>query len=71
MRKIYQKILTEWQSGFDIEQGPLYQIGYINGYEDGSARLYFAFHHLMIDAVSWRIITEDIKNIYQSLKKRR
>ncbi|PWN68629.1 hypothetical protein C1631_018305, partial [Chryseobacterium phosphatilyticum] len=63
------KILTEWQSGFDIEQGPLYQIGYISGYEDGSARLYFAFHHLIIDAVSWRIITEDIKNIYQSLEK--
>ncbi|WP_347220316.1 amino acid adenylation domain-containing protein, partial [Chryseobacterium sp.] len=63
------KIFTEWQSGFDIEKGPLYQIGYINGYEDGSARLYFAFHHLIIDAVSWRIITEDIKTIYQSLEK--
>ncbi|UHO38305.1 amino acid adenylation domain-containing protein [Chryseobacterium capnotolerans] len=63
------KILTEWQSGFDIEQGPLYQIGYIYGYNDGSARLYFAFHHLIIDAVSWRIITEDIKNIYQALEK--
>ncbi|PNW15244.1 hypothetical protein C1637_02115, partial [Chryseobacterium lactis] len=62
-------IFTEWQSGFDIEKGSLYQIGYIDGYEDGSARIYFAFHHLIIDAVSWRIITEDIKNIYQSLEK--
>ncbi|MDN3695562.1 amino acid adenylation domain-containing protein [Chryseobacterium tructae] len=63
------KTFTDWQSGFDIEKGPLYEIGYINGYKDGSARLYFALHHLIIDAVSWRIITEDLKNIYQSLEK--
>ncbi|SMD03751.1 non-ribosomal peptide synthetase, partial [Chryseobacterium sp. YR221] len=62
-------VFTEWQSGFDIENGPLYQIGYISGYADGSARIYFALHHLIIDAVSWRIITEDLKNIYQSLEK--
>ncbi|SMD03617.1 non-ribosomal peptide synthase/polyketide synthase, partial [Chryseobacterium sp. YR221] len=62
-------VFTEWQSGFDIENGPLCQIGYISGYTDGSARIYFALHHLIIDAVSWRIITEDLKNIYQSLEK--
>ncbi|REC68653.1 condensation domain-containing protein, partial [Chryseobacterium rhizosphaerae] len=62
-------VFTEWQSGFDIENGPLCQIGYISGYADGSARIYFALHHLIIDAVSWRIITEDLKNIYQSLEK--
>ncbi|MBL3550485.1 non-ribosomal peptide synthase/polyketide synthase, partial [Chryseobacterium sp. KMC2] len=62
-------VFTEWQSGFDIENGPLCQIGYISGYADGSARMYFALHHLIIDAVSWRIITEDLKNIYQSLEK--
>ncbi|MCW1963754.1 non-ribosomal peptide synthetase [Chryseobacterium viscerum] len=62
-------IFTDWQSHFDIENGPLYQIGYINGYQDGSARIFFAFHHLIIDAVSWRILTEDLKNIYQTLEK--
>ncbi|WP_228435878.1 non-ribosomal peptide synthetase [Chryseobacterium pennipullorum] len=62
-------IFTEWQSHFDIENGPLYQIGYITGYQDGSARIFFAFHHLIIDAVSWRILTEDLKYIYQALEK--
>ncbi|WP_370901544.1 amino acid adenylation domain-containing protein, partial [Chryseobacterium gossypii] len=62
-------IFTDWQSHFDIENGPLYQIGYIHGYQDGSARVFFAFHHLIIDAVSWRILTEDLKNIYQTLEK--
>ncbi|MDN3695553.1 amino acid adenylation domain-containing protein [Chryseobacterium tructae] len=62
-------IFTEWQSHFDIEKGSLYQIGYIDGYVDDSARIFFAFHHLIIDAVSWRILTEDLKNIYQTLEK--
>ncbi|MCS4304598.1 non-ribosomal peptide synthetase, partial [Chryseobacterium sp. BIGb0232] len=62
-------IFTDWQSHFDIENGSLYQIGYVDGYQDGSARIFFAFHHLIIDAVSWRILTEDLKNIYQTLEK--
>ena len=58
------EILTEWQSGFDLGGGPLYSIGYIQGYEDGSARIHFAIHHLLIDTVSWRILVEDLRNIY-------
>ncbi len=58
-------ILTGWQSGFNIEEGPLWQIGYIRGYEDGSARLYFALHHLIVDAVSWRILIEDMRRAYE------
>ena len=58
------ELLTEWQSGFDLEGGPLYSIGYIQGYVDGSARIHFAVHHLLIDTVSWRILVEDLRNIY-------
>ena len=49
---------------FDIEKGPLWQIDYITGYADDSARLYFAFHHLIIDSVSWRILIDDLKRLY-------
>jgi len=58
--------LTAWQSNFDIENGPLFQVGYLSGYTDGSARLYFALHHLIVDAVSWRILIEDFKSIYNN-----
>ncbi len=57
--------LTEWQSHFSLEDGRLWQIGYIDGYADGSARLFFAFHHLIIDSVSWRVIIEDFKTLYE------
>ncbi|WP_226669213.1 non-ribosomal peptide synthetase [Microbulbifer aggregans] len=55
--------LTQWQSQFDIYQGPLWQAAYLHGYADGSARLFFAFHHLIIDAVSWRILAEDVEQL--------
>lgn len=61
-------MFTEWQSNFDINTPPLFHIGYIKGYEEGRARIYFAFHHLIGDAVSWRILTEDLRSIYYSLK---
>ena len=59
-----QHILTGWQSGFHLESGPLFQIGYLHGYKDGSARLFLALHHLIVDSVSWRILTEDIMMLY-------
>lgn len=59
------KILSDWQSGFNLEQGPLFQIGYLHGYRDGTARIYLAIHHMLVDGVSWRILSEDIKTVYE------
>ena len=58
------KIFTQWQSEFNLENGPLWKIGYIFGYRDGGASIYVAMHHLIIDMVSWRILIEDIKSLY-------
>ena len=56
--------LTDLQSDFDIETGPLWRVAYLEGYSDKSSRLFFAFHHLIIDTVSWRILIEDFKALY-------
>ena len=58
------EILSDWQSEFNIEKGPMYVMGYLHGYEDGSSRIFVAMHHLIVDTVSWRIIKEDLQNIY-------
>ena len=63
-KKELQNILTKWQSNFNLEKGPVYSIGYIYGYKDGSSRIYFALHHLIVDGVSWRILTENLRDIY-------
>ncbi|MDP3562806.1 MAG: amino acid adenylation domain-containing protein, partial [Legionellaceae bacterium] len=56
--------LSLWQSAFDIQDGPLWQIGYLHGYVDSSARIYFALHHLVVDSVSWRILIDNLKQLY-------
>ncbi len=62
------RILTDWQSDFNIENGPLSSFGYISGFHDGSTRVYFALHHLLIDTVSWRIILNDLQRVYTTLE---
>ncbi|KAF7768878.1 hypothetical protein PCIT_a3397 [Pseudoalteromonas citrea] len=59
-----QDKLTALQSNFDIAQGPLFNVAYLDGYDDGSARIFMAFHHLIVDAVSWRIILADFETLY-------
>lgn len=51
--------LTQAQSDFDITQGPLWRVVLLKGALQQS--LFFAFHHLIIDAVSWRIIAQDMQ----------
>jgi len=65
--KELSSVFTSWQSNFNIQRGPLYSIGYIRGFKDGSARIFFAFHHLIIDTVSWRILTEDLRELYYKI----
>ncbi|MBF0120184.1 MAG: amino acid adenylation domain-containing protein [Desulfobacterales bacterium] len=66
--KNINQTLTEWQSCFEIVNTPLWQFGYLYGYNDKSARLFLSLHHLIEDAVSLRILIEDIKDIYDGKK---
>ncbi|KAL4745924.1 N-(5-amino-5-carboxypentanoyl)-L-cysteinyl-D-valine synthase [Aspergillus terricola var. indicus] len=59
------QVLQEWQSGFDLEKGPICAIAYLHGYEDQSARVWFSVHHIIIDTVSWHILARDLQILYQ------
>ncbi|KQB41358.1 non-ribosomal peptide synthetase [Flavobacterium aquidurense] len=58
---------SKLQSGFDINSGILFQIGHFR-MSDGD-RLALIVHHLVIDGVSWRILLEDLSNLYSSFLK--
>ncbi|KAJ5571757.1 AMP-dependent synthetase/ligase [Penicillium sp. DV-2018c] len=60
------QILDEWQSGFNLENGPIGAIGYLHGYEDQSARIWFSVHHIAIDTVSWQILIRDLQMLYRN-----
>ena len=55
--------VTKLQSQFDFEDGPLWQAVHLAGFADGSSRLIFALHHLIVDAVSWRILADDLQSL--------
>ncbi|QSW88370.1 amino acid adenylation domain-containing protein [Flavobacterium endoglycinae] len=54
----------ELQSSIDITSGVLFHIGHFR-LSDGD-RLALIIHHLVIDGVSWRILLEDLSNLYES-----
>ncbi|MEU3186546.1 amino acid adenylation domain-containing protein [Streptomyces sp. NPDC006923] len=56
--------LARWQSGFDLEHGPTACAAYLHGYDDGTARVWFALHHLIVDSVSWHILAQDLEILY-------
>ncbi|WEW54860.1 PP-binding and AFD_class_I domain-containing protein [Emydomyces testavorans] len=58
------ELLRKWQSGFDLQRGPLAAIAYLYGYEDGSARIWFCIHHFLVDTVSWQILIRDLEKLY-------
>ena len=54
------------QQSLDLAAGPLVRAGWIPGLDGGSGRLIAVAHHLVIDAVSWRIIFAEVAAALQS-----
>ncbi|MBN6037309.1 non-ribosomal peptide synthetase [Amycolatopsis sp. 195334CR] len=59
-----QQRLVDWQSEFDLADGPTACAAYLHGFEDGTARVWFAVHHLVVDTVSWHILAQDLEILY-------
>jgi non-ribosomal peptide synthase protein (TIGR01720 family) len=62
-----QAAAAELHAGMDLERGPLtrlllFELG------AGASRLLWVIHHLAVDAVSWRILLEDLQAAYQQLE---
>ncbi|MGF6848996.1 amino acid adenylation domain-containing protein/non-ribosomal peptide synthase protein (TIGR01720 family) [Chitinophaga sp. W3I9] len=51
------------QRSADLDKGPLFRVGLFRG--TGKDRLLLVAHHLVIDAVSWRILFEDLTVLYE------
>ena len=60
MNALAQKL----QAGMDLTNGPLFKVAHFKLKEGDKVAL--IAHHLVIDGVSWRIIMEDLSNLYTS-----
>ncbi|MCS0604345.1 non-ribosomal peptide synthase/polyketide synthase [Streptomyces sp. LP11] len=54
--------------GFDLAHGPLLRAALCRGEGGGRPVLVLAAHHLVVDAVSWRLILEDLDTAYHALR---
>ena len=57
----------EIQKSMDLEKGPLFS-SILFKVKDGNY-LFLCMHHLIVDGVSWRIVTEDIKRGLKQLRE--
>uniref|UniRef100_A0A914EEL9 Fatty acid synthase n=1 Tax=Acrobeloides nanus TaxID=290746 RepID=A0A914EEL9_9BILA len=60
-----KETLQESLNQFNVQTGPLFCVCYQSGFSDGTSRLVFLMHHLIIDSVSWRIICRDLERLYK------
>ncbi len=64
LRDSIETAAGEWQKSLDLEKGPLLRAVYFKLGGDRGARLLLVVHHLVMDAVSWRILLEDLQTAY-------
>ncbi|OKO50208.1 non-ribosomal peptide synthetase [Pseudomonas sp. BTN1] len=61
-------LFTDTQRSLDLAQGPLLRALLVDG-PQGQQRLLIAIHHLVVDGVSWRVLLEDLQNVYHQLSE--
>ncbi|MEV5320350.1 non-ribosomal peptide synthase/polyketide synthase [Streptomyces sp. NPDC052687] len=59
-----EKAADELHTGFDLARGPLLRAALFTGDADRPAFLLLVAHHLVVDAVSWRILRDDLEAAY-------
>jgi amino acid adenylation domain-containing protein/non-ribosomal peptide synthase protein (TIGR01720 family) len=57
---------AQFQTGFDLARGPLLRAILFLGKERGEGRLLLIIHHLIADAISMRILVEDLVELYEN-----
>lgn len=58
----------EFQRSLDLFEGPLIRVVHFNCGTFRQGRLLVIVHHITVDAISWRIILEDLLGIYKQLR---
>ncbi|MDT8913027.1 non-ribosomal peptide synthase/polyketide synthase [Amycolatopsis sp. PS_44_ISF1] len=60
-----ERVADEVHASFDLERGPLLKAVLFRAEPDWPPRLFLASHHVVVDAVSWRILLDDLEAAYR------
>ncbi len=67
--KATERAAAELQASLDLARGPLLRVVSFDFGSDSPGRLLIIVHHLVIDAVSWRILLADLETAYRQLER--
>ncbi|WP_030344683.1 non-ribosomal peptide synthase/polyketide synthase [Streptomyces sp. NRRL S-1022] len=62
------KTADELHAGFDLARGPQLRAALFTGDAGRPAFLLLVAHHLVVDAVSWRILSDDLETAYRQAR---
>ncbi|MGH3702739.1 MAG: condensation domain-containing protein, partial [Pseudonocardiaceae bacterium] len=65
---VITEVTTALRAGFDLGCPPLFKAVLFDRGSTRRAVLFLVAHHLVVDAVSWRILLEDLETAYQQAK---
>ncbi|WP_442604724.1 amino acid adenylation domain-containing protein [Paenibacillus elgii] len=57
-------VCAKWHGQLNYELGTMLRAGLIESHPDGKIRLFLTVHHLVIDGVSWRILLQELYQLY-------
>uniref|UniRef100_UPI0039EE6C2D amino acid adenylation domain-containing protein n=1 Tax=Bordetella sputigena TaxID=1416810 RepID=UPI0039EE6C2D len=57
------------QRGLDLESGPVTRAAWFDAGPSRPGRLLWVAHHLVVDAVSWQILLEDLRTVYEQIRR--
>ncbi|MBI4747841.1 MAG: amino acid adenylation domain-containing protein [Acidobacteria bacterium] len=63
-KKKCDQALREAQASLNLSEGPLIRMIQLSFGETETDQLFIAIHHLVVDAISWRILLEDLETAY-------
>ena len=61
--------LAPLHTGFSLETGPLLRAAVVNEGSDTLGSLVLIAHHLVVDAVSWQILAQDLEQAYEAVSR--
>jgi non-ribosomal peptide synthase protein (TIGR01720 family) len=60
---------TQVHRSLELEQGPLLRVAYFDLGKEQLGRVLIVVHHLAMDGMSWQILLEDLRTIYEQLSR--
>jgi non-ribosomal peptide synthase protein (TIGR01720 family) len=65
--RLIEEKADELQASLNLSEGPISRAAYFKLGGEAPGRLLLIIHHLAVDAISWRILVEDLTTVYQQL----